>query len=83
MNSPALDEERLIQLLETLSYLDFFLTTLLEAAQLAAADLDAVDVAVLSDILLVKLEFSCNSECLRAGDALLDPFCLECQCNLV
>jgi hypothetical protein len=64
-------------------YRAVFFTTLLEAAQLAAMDLDAVGIAVLSDIFLVNLELSGNRKCLWAGDALLNPFCSECLRNLV
>jgi hypothetical protein len=56
---------------------------LLEAAQLASVDLDAIRIAVVSDIFLVNLVFPGNGKCLRAGDALLNPFCFECLRNLV
>jgi hypothetical protein len=58
-------------------------TTLLEAAQLAAVDLDAVGIAVFGDLALVNLVLSGNGECLRAGDLLLNSFCPECLGNLV
>lgn len=57
--------------------------SLLEAAQLAAVDLDAVGVAVLSYLTLVNLVLSGNGECLRAGDPLLNSFCPESLFNLV
>jgi hypothetical protein len=50
---------------------------LLETAQLATADLDAMGIAVFGNILLVDLEFSGNGKCLGAGNALLDSFCPE------
>jgi hypothetical protein len=58
-------------------------TILLEATQLAAPDLDAVGVAVFRDIFFVNLVFPRNGKCLRAGNALLDLFCLECLFDLV
>jgi len=40
-------------------------------------------VAVLGDLTLVNLVLSCNGECLRAGDSLLNSFCFECLFDLV
>jgi hypothetical protein len=57
--------------------------SLLEAAQLATVDLDAMGVAVLGYLTLVNLVLSGNGECLRAGDPLFNPFCLEGLCDLV
>jgi hypothetical protein len=56
---------------------------LLEAAQLAAVDLDAVGIAVFCDLALVDLVLSGYRERLRAGDPLLNSFCPESLCNLV
>lgn len=56
---------------------------LFEAAQLAAMDLDAMSVAVLSYLTLVNLVFSGDGECLGAGDFLLNSFCLESLFDLV
>lgn len=57
--------------------------SLLEAAQLAAMDLDAVRVTVLGYLTLVNLVLSGDGECLWAGDSLFNPFCLECLFDLV
>jgi hypothetical protein len=57
--------------------------SLLETAQLATVDLDAVGVAVFCDLALVNLKFTCYSEGLGAGDPLFDARTLECLCNLV
>jgi hypothetical protein len=66
-----------------LCFLSGILKNLLETAQLAALDLDPVGVAVFRDIFFMNLELSGDPECLRAGDALLDPFSLECLFDLV
>src|SRR5512137_1633091 len=54
-----------------------------EAAQLTAADLDTMCIAVLADLLFGDAVFCSNGECLGTGYGLLDSCTLECLCNFI